>query len=48
MADDDTRLASHDDEEATFTGPFDREVRVSADRQTITHRGMAWSGGLHA
>ncbi len=29
--------------EVVFTGPFEREVRVSADRQSVTHRAMAWS-----
>jgi hypothetical protein len=38
MPEDDTRPASLDVQEVNFTGPFDREVRVSADRQTITHR----------
>ena len=32
-----------DQSEVVFTAPFDREVRVSADRQRITHRAMAWS-----
>ena len=31
-----------DRSEAIFTASFDREVRVSADRQTITHRAMDW------
>ena len=44
MTDDKTRRASLDAREVIFTGPFDREVRVSADRQTITHRAMDWSG----
>ena len=29
--------------EVVFTAPFDREVRVAADRRTVTHRAMAWS-----
>ena len=29
--------------EVPFTAAFDREVRVSRDRQCITHRAMAWS-----
>ena len=42
MTDDNTRDASLDAAEVIFTGSFDREVRVSADRQTITHRAMDW------
>lgn len=44
MTDHNTRPASLDAPEVIFTGSFDREVRVSADRQTITHRAMDWSG----
>jgi hypothetical protein len=44
MTDDNTRPASLDAREAIFTSPFDREIRVSADRQTIAHRAMDWSG----
>ena len=29
--------------EKVFTSAHDREVRVSADRQTIIYRAMAWS-----
>ena len=29
--------------EVIFTAAFEREVRVSADRQRGTHRAMAWS-----
>ncbi len=32
-----------DRSEAVFTGPFGREARVSAGRQAVTHRAMAWS-----
>ncbi len=32
-----------DPSDVVFTGPFEREARVSADRRTITHRAMAWS-----
>ena len=32
-----------DRSEAVFTGPFGREARVSADRQAVTHRALAWS-----
>ena len=32
-----------DQSEAIFSAAFDREVRVSADGQRITHRAMAWS-----
>ncbi len=38
MTDDTARLAFLDAREVIFTGPFDREIRVSADRQSITHR----------
>ena len=44
MTDENTRLASLDAPEVIFANSFDREVRVSADRQTITHRAMDWSG----
>ena len=44
MPEDDTRPASLDVQEVTFTGPLDREVRVLADHPTITHRAMDWSG----
>ncbi len=29
--------------EVVFTAAYDREVRVSADRQKVTHRAMGWS-----
>ena len=44
MNNDSTRPGSRDAQEVIFTASFDREVRVSADRQTITHRAMDWSG----
>lgn len=44
MTDDYTRPASLDAREAILTGPLRREVRISADRQTITHSAMDWSG----
>lgn len=31
-----------DPSEVVFTGPFEREVRVSADRRTVSHRAAAW------
>lgn len=34
---------SADSSDTLFTGPFEREVRVSADGQSVTHRAMAWS-----
>ncbi len=37
-----TEKTMPDRTEAVFPGPFEREVRVSADRRTITHRAMAW------
>ncbi len=32
-----------DTSEVILTAAFDREVRISPDRQRITHRAMAWS-----
>ena len=32
-----------DPSDVVFTAAFDRKVRVSPDRQRITHRAMAWS-----
>lgn len=34
---------SADSSDTVFTGPFEREARVSADGQMVTHRAMAWS-----
>lgn len=44
LTDDSNRPASLGAREAIFIGPFDREIRVSADRKTITHCAMDWSG----
>ena len=44
MTDENTCHASPDAQAVIFIAPFDCEFRVSADRQTITHRAMDWSG----
>ena len=44
MSDDNSRPAALDVPEVIFTGPLKREVRISADHQTITHSAMDWSG----
>ena len=44
MMEEDIHPASHDVRDVIFTCPLKREVRISADRQTITHSAMDWSG----